>query len=125
MLEARRDRLGPEQTWPRSLVFTNAFGGPVDPGNWRRREWLPALQASGLGTWSDTKPPRFVPAYRVHDLRHFAVTRLDELGMGGKLRTEIAGHADEEITNAVYTHVSRARIAEAATQFDPMAATRG
>jgi integrase len=56
----------------------------------------------------------------VHDLRHFAATRLDELGMAGKLRTEIVGHADEEITNHVYTHVSRARIADAAALFDPL-----
>jgi integrase len=43
--------------------------------------------------------------------------------MGGKLRTEIAGHADEDVTNSVYTHVRRARIAEAAAMFDPLAAT--
>jgi hypothetical protein len=30
--------------------------------------------------------------------------------MGGKLRTEIIGHAGENVTNAVYTHVTRARM---------------
>jgi hypothetical protein len=26
-------------------VFSNVFGGAVDPGNWHRREWLPAMKA--------------------------------------------------------------------------------
>jgi integrase len=81
----------------------------MDPGNWYRREWPPALEAAGM-------PRRF----HFHELRHFAATRLDEQGMGGKLRTEIIGHADEEITNAVSIHVGKARIAEAAAEFDPL-----
>jgi hypothetical protein len=40
--------------------------------------------------------------------------------MGGKLRTEIIGHADERITNSVYTHIGRARLSAAASTFDPL-----
>jgi len=58
--------------------------------------------------------------FHSHDLRHFAATRLDEQGMGGKLRTEIIGHADERITNCVYMHIGRARLSAAASSFDPL-----
>jgi integrase len=91
-------------------VFANAIGGALDPGNWYRREWSPAVKAAGG------------PDFHFHDLRHYSATRLDEQGMGGKLRTEIIGHADENVTNTVYTHVTRARIAAAADEFDPLAA---
>lgn len=41
--------------------------------------------------------------------------------MSHKLRTEIVGHSSEEITNSIYTHVSRERVAAAAAEFDPLA----
>jgi integrase len=113
VLLARKLRLSlerEESTEPDAFVFANAIGGALDPGNWYRREWTPAVRAAGG------------PAFHFHDLRHFAASTLDEQGMGGKLRTEIIGHADEKVTNGVYTHISRARIAAAADQFDPLAA---
>jgi hypothetical protein len=36
------------------------------------------------------------------------------------LRTEIVGHANEEITNSIYTHVRRERVAAVAADFDPL-----
>ena len=44
--------------------------------------------------------------------------------MSGKLRTEIIGHANEAITNSVYTHVRRERVAAAAREFDPLVERR-
>jgi len=38
----------------------------------------------------------------------------------GKLRTEIVGHANEEITNSIYTHVRSERVAAVAVDFDPL-----
>jgi integrase len=105
-LEARRRRLTPH---PTAYVFANAIGGPIHPGNWRRREWLPALKKAGY-------EKQFVP----HSLRHFAATALDEQGMVGKLRTEVIGHANEEVTNSIYTHVRRSRVAAVAGDFDPL-----
>lgn len=75
-----------------------------------RREWAPAVEAAGG------------PSFHFHDLRHYSASRLDEQGMSGKLRTEVIGHANESITNSVYTHVKRERIAAAADAFDPLAA---
>ena len=41
--------------------------------------------------------------------------------MSAKLRTEIVGHADEDITNSINTHITRDRVAAAAKDFDPLA----
>jgi integrase len=97
----------PRLTTPGSFVLANSIGGPVDPRNFARREWLPACKAAGV-------------SYHLHDLRHFGATALDEQGMRGKLRTEIVGHADERITNGVYTHIRRSRFSQAAGEFDPL-----
>ena len=43
--------------------------------------------------------------------------------MVGMLRTEIVGHANEEITNSIYTHVRRERVAAVAADFDPLRQT--
>jgi integrase len=107
-LEARRRRL-PAEPHPTAFVFANAIGGAIDPGNWARREWLPAL-----------KKAKLEKRFHVHELRHFAATALDEQGMTGKLRTEIVGHANEEITNSIYTHVRRERVAAVAAEYDPL-----
>jgi integrase len=107
ILERRRRRLDPRLTTAASFVFSNASGGPVDPGNFARREWVPACKAAGV-------------SYHFHDLRHYGATALDEEGMAGKLRTEIVGHASEKITNGIYTHVRRSRISQAAGEFDPL-----
>lgn len=56
----------------------------------------------------------------MHELRHFAATALDEQGLAGKLRTEVIGHENDEITNSIYTHVCRERVAAAAGDFDPL-----
>lgn len=112
-LEARAKRLGGPVQWlakDERLLFANAIGGPVEPTNFYRREWLPAVKAAGF---SDL---------HLHDLRHFAATRLNELGMPDKLRTTIIGHANENVTNSLYTHIDAERVARAATQYDPLGA---
>jgi site-specific recombinase XerD len=58
--------------------------------------------------------------FHVHELRHYAATALDEQGMVGKLRTEVIGHANEDVTNSIYTHVRRERVAAVAAHFDPL-----
>ena len=78
-------------------------------GGWARRVWLPALKRAGLEK-----------RFHVHELRHYAATALDGQGMKGKLRTEIVGHANEEITNSIYTHVRRERVAAVAADYDPL-----
>jgi integrase len=95
-------------------AWPSTIGGAVDPGNWARREWLPALKTAGLEK-----------RFHVHELRHFAATALHEQKMDGKLRTEIVGHANEEITNSIYTHVRRERVAAVAAEYDPLRRASG
>jgi integrase len=47
-------------TRPHDFVFATVVGTPLDPGNFVRREFRPALARAGLN-------------FRFHDLRHFAV----------------------------------------------------
>jgi integrase len=111
MLEARADRLGLQSKWlgkDERLIFANARGGPFEPRNWSRRVWEPAREAAGL---SDV---------RFHDLRHFNVTALRELGMASKLRSVIVGHTDTRTTERIYDDVRPEHIEAAAAEYDPL-----
>jgi integrase len=85
---------------------------------------LLGVRRLGRGIWT-TEPIslgcRFEKRFHVHEPRHFAATALDEQGMVGKLRTEIVGHANEEITNSIYTHVRSERVAAVAVELRPAA----
>jgi integrase len=110
-LEARADRLGLQSKWlgkDERLIFANSRGGPFEPRNWSRQVWEPAREAAGL---SDV---------RLHDLRHFNVTALRELGMASKLRSVVTGHSDERTTERIYDHVRPEHIEAAATAYDPL-----
>jgi len=111
MLEASADRLGLQSKWlgkDERLIFANARGGPFEPRNWSRRVWEPARKAAGL---SDV---------RLHDLRHFNVTALRELGMASKLRSVIVGHTDTRTTERIYDDVRQEHIEAAAAEYDPL-----
>ena len=92
------------------LVFTTAVGTPLDPGNFVRREFKPALERAGLR------------AFRFHDLRHFAVSALIAEGADIKLLQAIAGHASATMTLDHYGHLMTARVSEAAVRYDPLVA---
>lgn len=75
------------------LVFSSSNGAPLRRSNFRRRVWLPALEAVGL--------PRDT---HFHDTRHFTASLLiDEgaspLDVSAKLR-----HARPSVTLDVYAH---------------------
>ena len=96
-------------TRPEDLVFGNAVGLPERPAGWARREFLPARKRAGL-------PQTF----RLHDLRHYAVSRLIEQGANVLLVSKVAGHARPSVTLDVYAHLFREGLAEAAERFDPL-----
>lgn len=112
VLDARKARLGPEQTWPESFVFASPFGGAENPDDWRRRK----------GNWDDAlELAELERRYDFHELRKFASTQLREQGADDRLRSHmVLGHADTRITNAVYTPMTDAALALAAEQFDPL-----
>ncbi|MGH2450898.1 MAG: tyrosine-type recombinase/integrase [Candidatus Limnocylindria bacterium] len=95
---------------PDDLVFPTIDGTPESPAGWARREYLGARERAGL---RDT--------LRLHDLRHYAVSRLIEQGANILLVSKIAGHARASVTLDVYSHLFREGLADAAEQFDPLA----
>jgi integrase len=90
------------------LIFPSVIGTPLDLTNFRRREWDSAVKAAGLS------------GLILRDLRHYAASALRDQGMDNKLRSTMIGHADEKITDTIYTHVNEAQVAKASEQFDPL-----
>jgi integrase len=82
---------------PDSLIFTSPLGAPLRHGNFRRRVWLPALQATGLG------------GTHFHDLRHTGNT-LTGSATGATLR-ELMDRMGHRSTRAamIYLHAVDAR----------------
>jgi integrase len=72
------------------LVFTSPDGQPTDYSNWRRRIWLPAVEAAG------------VVGAGFHDLRRTNATQLVVGGVDVKTVQTRLGHADPRLTLAVY-----------------------
>ena len=84
-------RLG--QDWQETgLVFTTAFGTPIDPRNVKRK--LDAILKSAK-----------MRHYRIHDLRHFFASLLLAHGVELKVVSELLGHPDIRIMGDIYAHV--------------------
>jgi integrase len=98
---------------PEDLVFPTVVGTPERPADWARREYRHARKAAGLPT-----------TMRLHDLRHYAVSRLVEQGANVLLVSKVAGHARPSVTLDVYAHLFKEGLAEAAERFDPLARGR-
>ncbi len=78
---------------PEDLVFTAPEGGPVSLNVWRRRFWVPATKAAGLGH------------LRPHDLRHTAVALWIAAGAHPKEVAVRAGHTSVSFTLDRYGHL--------------------
>lgn len=85
------------------LIFTREGGRPIDPAD-DAAAWDAALRRAGL------------PDVDGHSARHTCNTVLTELGVGVDVRRQILGHASNAINEAVYTHTSDVRVAEAMKQ---------
>jgi integrase len=90
---------------PDSLVFASSSGLPLRQGNFRRRHWLPAVQAAGL------------EGVRFHDLRHTAGTLATVSGATIREVQARLGHASPAAAYR-YQHVLENRDAEIAHQLD-------
>ena len=96
---------------PHDLVFPTVVGTPHRPADWAR-EFLGARARAGLRE-----------TLRLHDLRHYAVSRLVEQGanvprLQGGRPCEGERHPD------VYAHLFEGGLAEAAERFDRSPARR-
>jgi integrase len=98
---------------PGDYVFPTAVGTAEDPAAWARREFYRARKQASLRE-----------TMRLHDLRHYAVSRLIEQGANVLLVSCIAGHAKPSVTLDVYAHLFAEGLEEAAARFDPLAGGR-
>jgi integrase len=89
----------------RDLVFTTAFGGPLEPRN-VNRHFAGVLKAAGL------------PHQRFHDLRHACASLLLAQGLDLKVVQEVLGHSSITITADLYAHVLMGLKREAASGMD-------
>lgn len=107
MVELLRDILRAylEQTPPgmHGLIFHRPDGRPIDPAD-DAADWDAALRRAGL------------PDVDGHSARHTCNTVLTELGVPVDVRRQILGHASNAINEAVYTHTSDVRVADAMRQ---------
>lgn len=90
---------------PDALVFTAPGGGPLRLTNFRRRTWVPALEAA-----------RLPGGIRIHDLRHTCVAILISRGAHPKAVQEHLGHSSIQVTMDRYGHLfpdDRDRLADA------------
>ncbi len=79
--------------WQESgFIFTNGFGGPLDPRN-LLREFKKVCETAGLGDW------------HVHELRHSAASLMLAQGVKLQVVSEVLGHSSIRMTADVYGHI--------------------
>jgi integrase len=100
------------------FVFASNIGTALDPNNFVKRELKPSIdRANAKRKESNLKP---LPAFRWHDFRHYAVSRLIAQKADILTVARIAGHADPNVTLKVYGHLMEGALAEAAELYDPL-----
>lgn len=87
-----------------ALIFVSPDGEPLHYSNWRRRVWIPARNAAGLGDLT------------FHDLKHTAATLLVEEGVDVKTAQVRLGHANPQTTLRIYAQVTEQADRAAATK---------
>jgi integrase len=103
-----QERLAAGVAWHElDLVFARQDGGPIDP-TVVRANLARALKRAGL------------PRVRFHDLRHSAASNLLANGEHPRVVQDLLGHSSATITMDVYSHVTPALSAGAATRMDVM-----
>jgi len=85
-----------------AFLFTGASGKPLDYTWWRRKVWLPALDAAGLG------------GVGFHDLRRANATEMVRAKVDIKTAQARLGHSDPRLTLAIYAQATTEGDAEAA-----------
>lgn len=88
------------------LVFTSAFGEPINEEYLVKNHFKPILSQAGL------------PDIRLYDLRHTAATLALTLGIAPKVVSEQLGHASAAFTLDTYSHVLPHMQEEAAAKME-------
>jgi integrase len=93
---------------PYGLLFTNKNGGPVDPNNFVKRRFVPALKAAGLGHM------------RFHDLRHcYGSLKIEQDENLKYVQTQM-GHSSIQVTLDIYSHLLKKSNPAAAEKTDAL-----
>jgi integrase len=87
-------------------VFTMPEGGPLRRSNFRRRVWLPTVNATGLEDFT------------FHSLRHAHAAALIALGEHPKVISSRLGHSSISVTMDTYGHLFDGLDARAADRLD-------
>ena len=87
-------------------VFTMSEGGPLRYSNFRRRVWLPAVEATGFTDFT------------FHSLRHSHAAVLIALGEHPKVISSRLGHSSISVTMDTYGHLFDGLDARAADRLD-------
>ncbi len=95
------------------LIFANGEGKPLDPDNFVRREFFPALRRAGLRR------------IRFHDLRHTFATLLISQGENVKFIQSQMGHASIQTTLDRYGHLLPEAHHEAGNRLDETLGIKG
>ncbi len=106
-----KERLAAGAKWvDTGYIFTTEIGTPIEPDNLWREGRVLAAGDGGAGEM------------RFHDLRHSCVTLLLRLGVPLHIVQAIVGHADVQVTMAVYAHASLEDQRKALEQLEEMVA---
>jgi integrase len=92
-------RRGHPQT---GYVFVNGVGKPMYPYIYQEY-YLPLMRSAGL-TYTNERGNE-APRFKLHTLRDVYCSLMKDRGVPGPRVSRMMGHADEEITQRVYTHV--------------------
>jgi integrase len=99
-----------------ALLFVSPDGAALHYSNWRRRVWLPAVEAAGF------------PGLHFHDLRHTAATALVDEGVDIKTAQTRLGHS-EQVMLRIYAQTTeradRNAAAKVGERFKPRSPQRG
>lgn len=114
-IQQKKERLflGPEYQQT-GFVFTTEVGTPLDLSNLYRGSFRNVMERARLGEYgperakpkTGPKPKRrFVPSFRIYDLRHSGATLLLQAGENIKVVSERLGHSSIVLTADTYSHV--------------------
>lgn len=95
------------------LLFCGRDGRPLNPSNIRNRDHYPRLERLRL------------PRIRLHDLRHWNATSLDEAGISDAVLAARMGHSTARFTRQRYVHPRLEAQRQAAQVIDALLRPRG